>query len=619
MKKLYSLLFLVVSSVTFGQVFTDNFNYADNSLLTDNGWALTGTSVIEPIDVGTSNGLLYTGYNTTVGNAARLDNNGQDLNKVFTAPVTTGTLYYSFLVNVASGDAGYFTHLGNGTNFVARVYVKPSANAGKINFGISNTGTASYATVPTDFDINTTYLIIVKYDVSATGAASIWVKSTGVPANEAAAGAPEHSTSASGQANIAAVYLRQYSATQNITLDEIKVYSTWFGAAPCALTLGAESVACDNVTLAIDTYTVTIPFTGGNTGTYNLSANFGTIGGDNPTTTATGNITISGITEGVNVTLTVTGTCGFTKLVGAPVCKPVNPLPYSESFPYTIGNSLNVEQKWTAVNAGDNILIATGNLSYTGITSTGNSVTFTGTGAESRTLFTDTTTGTIYASFIVSATDFTLVTTDLANTYFAALTDATGATTNARIWIRKNGTQYQYGLGTGATPTDWDATLYNANDIQYVVLGYDFSDNALKLFINPTVFGSAAPTIAVTPTAPFTSIGGFLFRQESNTLTPTMIVDELTVDIEPTFVLGLQSNAIAGLNVYPNPVSNGKLYITSDSGADKTIAIYDILGKQVMATALTNDLVNVSTLNAGVYIVKVTEAGNTATRKLVIR
>ena len=619
MKKLYSLLLLSLTTVSFGQVFTDNFNYADISLLTDNGWALTGTSVVEPIDVGTSNGLLYTGYNTTAGNAARLDNNGQDLNKVFTTPVTTGTLYYSFLVNVASGDAGYFTHLGNGTNFVARVFVKPSANAGKINFGISNTGTASFAGVPTDFDINTTYLIIVKYDVSTTGAASIWVKAAGVPTTEATAGAPEHSTSASGQANIAAVYLRQYAATQNITLDEIKVYSTWFGTTPCALTLNAESVACDNITPAIDTYTATIPFTGGNTGTYNLATNFGTIGGDNPSTTATGNITISGITEGVNVTLTVTGTCGFTKLVAAPVCKPVNPLPFSESFPYTIGNSLNGEQKWTAVNTGDNILITTGNLTYTGITSSGNSITWVGIGAESRTLFTDTTTGTIYASFIATASDLANITTDLANTYFAVFTDATGASTNARVWIRKNGTQYQYGLGTGSTATDWDATLYNANDIQYVVLGYDFSDNTLKLFINPTVGGSAAPTIAVTPSAPYTSIGGFLFRQDTNTTTPTMIVDELRVTLTPNFTLGLQSNTIAGLNVYPNPVSNGKLYITSDSGADKTVAIYDVLGKQVMATALTNDVVNVSALNAGVYIVKVTEAGNTATRKLVIR
>ena len=625
MKKIYSLLLLVLTTVSFGQVFTDNLNYPDNALLTANGWtAHSGTTNF--IDVGVSNGLTYAGYSglggvsaSAVGNAAQLDNTGEDVNKLFTTPVTTGTLYYSFLVNVASGDAGYFTHLGNGTNFAARVFVKPSTNAGKINFGISNTGTASYAAVPTDFDLNTTYLIIVKYDVSATGAASIWVKSAGVPATEAAAGAPEHSTSASGVANVAAVYLRQYAATQNITLDGILVYATWFGATPCALTLGAETVACDAVTLGIDTYSVTIPFTGGNTGTYNLSSNFGTVGGDNPTTTAAGNITISGITEGVNVTLTVTGTCGFTKLVAAPVCKPVNPLPYSEPFPYTTGNSLNGEQKWTLVNTGDNILIATGNLSYPGITSTGNSITFTGTGAESRTLFTDTTTGTIYASFIVTATDFTLVTTDLATTYFAALTDATGASTNSRVWIRKNGTQYQYGLGTGTTATDWGTTLYNVNDVQYIVLGYDFANNALKLFINPTIGGSAAPTISVTPTAPYTSIGGFLLRQDTNATTPTMIVDQLTVDLAPTFTLGVQSNNIAGLSVYPNPVTNGTLFIETAANAEKTVAIFDVLGKKVLSTSTNDNVVNVGSLNTGVYIVQITEEGKTASIKLVIR
>ena len=293
MKKIYSLLFLAVSTLSFGQILTDNFNYADNALLTDNGWAAHSGGTTEAIDVGASNGLLYAGYNTVAGNAARLDNNGQDVNKLFAAPVTSGTLYYSFLVNVTSGDAGYFTHLGSGTNFAARVYVKPSANAGKINFGLSNTGTASYAASPTDFDLNTTYLIIVKYDVSTTGAASIWVKSTGVPATEAAAGTPEHTTSASGQATIGGVYLRQYAATQNITLDEIKVYSTWFGEAACSLALGTEVATCDASTLNIDTYSVSIPFTGGNSGTYNLSSNVGTIGGDKPSTTATGNITIS--------------------------------------------------------------------------------------------------------------------------------------------------------------------------------------------------------------------------------------------------------------------------------------------------------------------------------------
>jgi len=82
--------------------------------------------------------------------------------------------------------------------------------------------------------------------------------------------------------------------------------------------------------------------------------------------------------------------------------------------------------------------------------------------------------------------------------------------------------------------------------------------------------------------------------------------------------LGVKQNSIAGLQVYPNPVVDGKLYINTTANASKAVAIYDVLGKQVVNTT-TENAVNVSSLNAGVYIVKVTEEGKTATRKLVIR
>ncbi|WP_370030633.1 T9SS type A sorting domain-containing protein [Flavobacterium sp. 28YEA47A] len=85
-----------------------------------------------------------------------------------------------------------------------------------------------------------------------------------------------------------------------------------------------------------------------------------------------------------------------------------------------------------------------------------------------------------------------------------------------------------------------------------------------------------------------------------------------------TASLGVKENAIAGLKVYPNPVTNGKLFITSDANVEKTVAIYDVLGKQVANTTAT-DFVNVSNLKGGVYIVKITEEGKTATRKLVIK
>ncbi len=82
--------------------------------------------------------------------------------------------------------------------------------------------------------------------------------------------------------------------------------------------------------------------------------------------------------------------------------------------------------------------------------------------------------------------------------------------------------------------------------------------------------------------------------------------------------LSVSQNAISGLKVYPNPVTNGTLFIDTDSNAVKAVSIFDVLGKQVVKTT-TEQAVNVSNLKGGVYIVKITEDGKTATRKLVIR
>lgn len=86
-----------------------------------------------------------------------------------------------------------------------------------------------------------------------------------------------------------------------------------------------------------------------------------------------------------------------------------------------------------------------------------------------------------------------------------------------------------------------------------------------------------------------------------------------------TFTLARQDFSIAGLKVFPNPVTNGNLFITSDSNEAKQVVIFDVLGKQVVKTTVTNQAVNVSALNSGVYMVKITEEGKTATRKLVIK
>ena len=81
------------------------------------------------------------------------------------------------------------------------------------------------------------------------------------------------------------------------------------------------------------------------------------------------------------------------------------------------------------------------------------------------------------------------------------------------------------------------------------------------------------------------------------------------------------SATIENLNFYPNPVTNGKIYITSKNISAKEISVYDVLGKLVLQTSLNTNSkeVNVSALNSGVYIIKIKEGDATATRKLIVK
>lgn len=78
---------------------------------------------------------------------------------------------------------------------------------------------------------------------------------------------------------------------------------------------------------------------------------------------------------------------------------------------------------------------------------------------------------------------------------------------------------------------------------------------------------------------------------------------------------------IEELSFYPNPVSNGKIYISSKSSLSKEIIIYDVLGKKVLQANLSINAkeVNVSSLSPGVYIIKIKEGEATATRKLIVK
>lgn len=76
---------------------------------------------------------------------------------------------------------------------------------------------------------------------------------------------------------------------------------------------------------------------------------------------------------------------------------------------------------------------------------------------------------------------------------------------------------------------------------------------------------------------------------------------------------------IEGFKLYPNPAANGKVYISTAQNAPKNILIYDVLGTKVLETTILGKELNVSYLDAGIYVLRVFEKNKVATRKLIIR
>ena len=71
--------------------------------------------------------------------------------------------------------------------------------------------------------------------------------------------------------------------------------------------------------------------------------------------------------------------------------------------------------------------------------------------------------------------------------------------------------------------------------------------------------------------------------------------------------------------MYPNPVSNGMLYMSSSSNLKKQVDIYAMNGQQVYSNSLQlEEKMNISNLTRGIYFVRIQEDGKISTRKLVV-
>jgi len=314
-------------------------------------------------------------------------------------------------------------------------------------------------------------------------------------------------------------------------------------------------------------------------------------------------------------------------------------LPHYEAFNYPVGKTLQLQAGWSGLNTGDSIFIASGNLSYTGLKeSTGNKITFGGLGNDVFKTMTTQTANKVYYSFIMKVTNLGAL--NAVGGYFTGFGETT-TTFGATIWTGLDGTGYKIGINPRTSTTAnmaWVSGTQALNSSIFVVACYEFvagtGNDVASIWVNPapSTFGSATVPAASASAAnaggtDLASIVQFFIRQDSDTETPTLEMDEFRVgttwaEVTPTSVsVGLGDKAPAKSSIYPNP-SNGWFKAELPENGNYTISISNAIGSNVKSIEATKSVkVETAALKPGLYFVTIQNRLNNTkeVHKLIVR
>jgi len=223
---------------------SENFNYADGSLVTNSGFfwnTFSGTTG----DLSVASSKLSVSASRTEDVAAPLTNGPY--------AASSGVILYAGLtVNFSALPAStYFAFFkDNGTTFRGKIFgTTNGAAAGSVRFAVMNSGSTLDATNPIiaqDISLNTSHRVILRYDVGS-GLSTLWVD----PASES-----DPSITANdfqGPSIISTFAFRQNTGEGALTVDDLIVgttFATVLGSVGPGPSLRIERIAPGQVRLA---------------------------------------------------------------------------------------------------------------------------------------------------------------------------------------------------------------------------------------------------------------------------------------------------------------------------------------------------------------------------------
>lgn len=598
------LVALLISTVSFGQVLVEDFDYGmtggDLTTASSDAWVQHSGSSGPVAYVAAPSGLTMTGYPSSgIGGHATFSGTSQDVNRAFTG-VSSGTVYGSALVNLSAvGSGNYFMHFNSG-GFRARVGAQDDGN-GDILFGIgASSSTLTYGTTP--YSLNTTYLLVFSYEI-ATGVSNLHVLSAVTPTEPAM---PEATNTGSTGTTISAIAFRQSSNIPAVAIDGVRVATNWNEIMNNSTVASVSIVTpADNSTFSPGTSSVDVTFT-----TQNIDL---MIAGNQVNITVDANPTDADVSSPHAVTTMDGGSYAVTvELLENNIVIDTKVVNFSV-------NSETQVADITALRAGTNggFYEITGEvvISYIVTEGTRNQKYIQDGGAG---ILIDDTAGTLSAPLNIGdgiiglkgeLSEFGGV------LQFVPTENVAGASSNGNTItpisisvseLLTNGEAYESRIIKLSDVYFSDAGMFTDNTNYDITTADDANMSVCRVsFGDEDIIGSTIPS----GLANITGIGG-----EFNGT--RQILPRYASDVEVS--LGVDNVNSTSFSMYPNPANGSTVTITSASNNAKDVKVYSIIGKQVINTTITNTL-DVSGLQSGIYVVQITENGKSATKKLVIK
>jgi len=176
--------------------------------------------------------------------------------------------------------------------------------------------------------------------------------------------------------------------------------------------------------------------------------------------------------------------------------------------------------------------------------------------------------------------------------------------------------------GFNAAPSDYESTFINFENVKFSAgdgaavfetgKNYVLAQGQAETVVRTEFYG-ADYIGEIIPSTELANVSGITGAYNG---TAQLYVRNLA-DLTTTLAAG--QFEVSKFNLYPNPTKSDFVNITSTGSGAMQAAIFDILGKQVINTTVSNKRINISTLNTGIYIVKLTQGAATTTKKLIVQ